>query len=76
MGIPDSPANDLPAMIRSLGGKIPFAHLRNIGRSGARDFHENAHPSAAGSLDMYAIVRALGAMYLAGLWEAVSKASD
>lgn len=40
-------------------GRIHFAHLRNIGFSGERDFAETAHVSACGSLDMYAIVKAL-----------------
>lgn len=53
------PANDLPAMIRRLEGRIPFAHLRNIRRTGHRRFEETGHPTACGSLDMLAIVRAL-----------------
>ena len=98
--------NDLPAMARSLASRIPFAHLRNVARTGTRDFHETAHASSAGSLDMWEIVRALhesgfdgvvrpdhgrmiwgeqgrpgyglydralGAMYLAGLFEAAEK---
>lgn len=98
--------NDLPAMARALEGRIPFAHLRNVARTGKRDFHETAHASSAGSLDMWEIVRALhesgfdgvvrpdhgrmiwgergrpgyglydralGAMYLAGLFEAAEK---
>ena len=40
-------------------GRIHFAHLRNIGFSKERDFAETAHLSACGSLDMYAIVKAL-----------------
>lgn len=40
-------------------GRIHFAHLRNIGFSGQRDFAETAHLSVCGSLDMYAIVKAL-----------------
>ena len=44
------PANDLPAIIRSLGskGRIHFAHCRNIKRTGKHSFQETAHPSARG----------------------------
>jgi mannonate dehydratase len=102
------PANDIPAIISSLKGRIHFAHLRNLRRHGPGNFEESAHFSADGSLDMFAIVkalyetgfdgpirpdhgraiwgeaampgyglydRALGASYLAGLWEAVDKMS-
>ncbi len=102
--------NDLPSMIRLFGERIYFAHLRNIRRTGdptgERRFEEVGHPSACGSLDMYAIVRALvesgfdgyvrpdhgrmiwgekgrygyglydralGATYIAGLFEAVER---
>lgn len=98
--------NDLPAMIRRFGSRIHFAHLRNIRWIGERSFEEVAHPTPCGSLDMYAIVkalvdsgftgyvrpdhgrmiwgetgrygyglydRALGATYLAGLFEAVER---
>ena len=50
--------NDLPAMIREFGGRIYFAHLRNINVSD-RHFNETAHKSSEGSLDMYEIVKAL-----------------
>lgn len=103
------PANDIPAIIRSLKGRIPFAHVRNTKHNGPRDFEESAHLSADGSLDMYEIMRALyevnpevairpdhgrqiwgeksmpgyglfdraiGASYLLGLWEAISKAAE
>ena len=103
-----STANDIPAMVYSFAKNIHFAHLRNIAITGERNFEERAHPSACGSLDMYAIVkalydggfqgyirpdhgrmiwgetgrfgyglydRALGAAYITGLWEAVSKAA-
>lgn len=102
------PKNDIPAMVRRFGGlgRIHFAHVRNVKILGERRFCETAHPSCAGSLDIYEIVkayhdvsfngplrpdhgrmiwgeegkpgyglydRALGAMYIAGLWEAISK---
>lgn len=40
-------------------GRIHFAHLRNIAFSAEHDFAETAHLSSCGSLDMYAIVKAL-----------------
>lgn len=58
-----NPANDIPGIISSLRGRIHFAHLRNLrrstGHSGPGDFEEAAHFSADGSLDMFAIVKAL-----------------
>lgn len=54
-----STENDLPNMIRAFAGRIRFAHLRNIRRTGYRRFEEVAHPTACGSLDMLEIVRAL-----------------
>jgi mannonate dehydratase len=53
------PNNDIPEIIRSLKGRIHFAHIRNLRHNGYRDFEEAAHFSADGSLDMYAIMRAL-----------------
>lgn len=103
-----SPANDLPAMIREIGGRgrIHFAHCRNVAITGTRRFREAPHPSAAGDVDMHAVLtalrdvgftgplrpdhgrmiwgergrpgyglydRALGAMYLYGLWEGITR---
>ena len=102
------PANDLPAMVRRLGAmdRIHFAHCRNVRVTGERAFHETPHPSACGSVDMLAVLRALrdvgfagpmrpdhgrmiwgetgrpgyglydralGAMYLYGLWEGLTR---
>ena len=97
-------ANDLPAMVRALEGRIHFAHCRNVLRTGTHDFQEVPHPGAFGDVDMCAVLaalhdigfhgpmrpdhgrmiwgetgragyglhdRALGAMYLQGLWEAI-----
>lgn len=102
-----NPENDIPDIIRSLKGRIHFAHVRNLQYNGYRDFQEAAHLSRDGSMDMFAIMkalydigfdgpmrpdhgraiwgevampgyglydRALGATYLNGLWEAISKA--
>jgi mannonate dehydratase len=101
-----SPENDLPGMVRRIGGmgRIHFAHCRNVQITGVRRFHETAHPSRCGSVDLYAVLRALkdvgfagpmrpdhgrmiwgetgrpgyglydralGVMYLQGLWEAI-----
>ena len=101
-----TPENNLISMIHRFKGRIHFAHLRNVKWDGVRDFHETAHPSACGSLDLFEIVnalvstgfngyvrpdhgrmiwgesgrpgyglydRALGATYLAGLFEAAEK---
>jgi mannonate dehydratase len=101
------PRNDLVEIIRCIGakGRIHFAHCRNIRRRGTRSFHETAHPSDHGDIDMRAVLgalrdtgfagplrsdhgrmiwgesgqpgyglydRALGAMYLRGLWEGIT----
>jgi mannonate dehydratase len=108
------PANDVPAIARRLGarGRVHFAHCRNVrvtgAAPGARAFHEAPHPGPLGSVDMYAVLRALhdvgfdgparpdhgrmiwgetgrpgyglydralGATYLAGLWEGIARAA-
>jgi mannonate dehydratase len=96
--------NDLPAIIRSVGRRIHFAHCRNVRITGDRQFYEAAHPTRYGDVSMREVVvalsecgfsgpmrpdhgrmiwgetgrtasglhdRALGAMYLQGLWEGV-----
>ena len=62
------PANDLPAMARSLGlrGRIHVAHCRNVARTGSRPFHEAPHPSALGDVDMRAVLVALHETGFAG----------
>jgi len=102
------PENDVPAIARRLGAlhRINFAHGRNVRVTGERRFHETAHPSACGNVDLFAVLRALhetgytgpmrsdhgrmiwgetgrpgyglhdralGAMYLQGLWEGVTR---
>ncbi len=54
-----NPQNDIPDIIKSLGSRIHFAHLRNVRHNRPGDFEESAHLSSDGSLDMYAIVKAL-----------------
>ena len=51
--------NDLPDMIRSLKGRIHFAHVRNLKFNTPTDFEEAAHLSSDGNFDMYEIMRAL-----------------
>ena len=51
--------NDLPAMIRSLKGRVHFAHVRNLKFNSDDDFEEAAHLSTDGSFDLYEIVKAL-----------------
>lgn len=53
-----SPDNDLREIIAAAKGRIYFAHLRNVSVNN-QWFNETAHESACGSLDMYAIVKAL-----------------
>ena len=98
--------NDLPKMAAKFAKRIYFAHIRQLNYEGEIDFREAGHLTAAGSLDIYEIVRqlvingfdgyvrpdhgrniwgedgkpgyglfdrALGAAYLNGLFEAISK---
>ena len=51
--------NDLPDMIRSLKGRIHFAHVRNLKFHSKDNFEEAAHLSADGDFDMYEIMKAL-----------------
>lgn len=55
------PANDIPAIIRHFGekGRIGCLHVRNVKHLGYRRFREAAHLSAAGDLDMYAVMKAV-----------------
>ncbi|WP_165006013.1 MULTISPECIES: mannonate dehydratase [unclassified Enterococcus] len=53
------PKNDLVEMIREVGDRINFVHFRNVLFLGDRKFKETAHLSSEGSLDMYAIMKAL-----------------
>lgn len=51
--------NNLPDMIRSLKGRIHFAHVRNLKFNSPTGFEESAHLSSDGSFDMYEIMKAL-----------------
>lgn len=54
-----NPGNDIPDIIRSLKGRVHFAHVRNTKHIAPGVFEEAAHYAADGSLDMVEIVRAL-----------------
>ncbi len=104
-----NPDNDLIGMIEKFCDRIHFAHIRNVKHTGERQFHEVAHPTDCGSLDIYGILkalhdngfkgymrpdhgrmiwgekgrygyglydRALGAVYLSGVWEALEKQAE
>lgn len=51
--------NDLVKMAKKYVDRIHFLHLRNIKITANREFHEVAHPTECGSLDMFGIVKAL-----------------
>lgn len=102
--------NDIVSMVREFAGqgRVHFAHIRNLKVDEKGNFHETAHHSGCGSLDIGAIVkayhdvgydgyvrpdhgrmiwgetgkpgyglydRALGAVYINGLWEGIHKAN-
>lgn len=51
--------NDLPKMAAKYAGRICFAHLRQLKFVNETDFYENGHQTNCGSVDIYAIVKAL-----------------
>ncbi len=52
-----SAANDLPAMVRAIGERIHFVHLRNVEKDKQGNFFEADHLD--GDADMYAVVKEL-----------------
>lgn len=54
-----NPENDIPGIIHALKGRIYFAHVRNLRHNGPGNFEEAAHLSSDGSLDIFAIMKAL-----------------
>jgi mannonate dehydratase len=53
-----NPDNDIPAIIRRFGGRIYFAHVRNIKIECPGVFYESSHLSCDGTLDLYEIMKA------------------
>jgi len=53
------PDNDVPALAAEFASRVYFAHIRNLKHLNGGDFFESAHPKAYGSLDLYAILKAL-----------------
>jgi mannonate dehydratase len=54
-----NPVNDIPDIIRSLKGRIHFAHVRNLLHTAPGKFEEAAHLSSDGSIDIFAVLKAL-----------------
>ena len=56
-----NPDNDVPAVIRHFGemGRIGCIHARNVKFLGYHHFREASHLSSDGSLDMFAIIKAV-----------------
>lgn len=51
-------ANDIPAMIREFGERIPFAHIRNVRVYDNGDFIETSHRACDGTVDIVEVVKA------------------
>lgn len=101
-------SNDMVRLTDKYAGRdrIVFAHIRNIKRTGPFSFHETAHPTACGDINVLEVLkmyhkhnysgvmrpdhgrmiwgetgkpgyglydRSLGAMYIAGIWEALNQ---
>jgi mannonate dehydratase len=54
-----NPANNIPDIIAALPQRIHFAHIRNLLHTAPGKFEEAAHLSRDGSLDIFAIMKAL-----------------
>lgn len=53
-----NPVNNIPAMVREFGDRIPFAHIRNVRVYENGDFIETSHRAQDGTVDICEIVRA------------------
>lgn len=53
------PDNDMAKIATEFADRIHFVHARNVLYTGERSFVESPHPSDCGSLDMYAVLKAL-----------------
>ncbi|OXS76725.1 mannonate dehydratase [Domibacillus enclensis] len=106
-----NPANNIPEITRFFAekNKIAFAHIRNVKIEDNGDFYESSHRSEDGSIDIYAVVkalhdtgfdgyfrpdhgrmiwgekarpgyglydRALGIMYILGIWDSLEKEKE
>lgn len=61
-----NPDNNLVEMIKALGDKIHFAHIRNVIHHGPGKFDESAHLSSDGSIDMFEIMKAFDEINFSG----------
>lgn len=52
-----SAANDLPEMVKKIGNRIHFIHLRNVSKDKEGNFYEADH--LGGDTDMYSVVKEL-----------------
>jgi len=52
-----NPNNNLPEMVKKLGSRIHFSHLRNVKKDAEGNFYEDDH--LGGDNDMYAILKEL-----------------
>ncbi|MBB6430518.1 mannonate dehydratase [Algisphaera agarilytica] len=54
-------SNDLPQIVSKFGkrNRINFVHMRNVAVTGNKQFHEAPHLSRLGTVDMYAVMKAL-----------------
>ena len=54
-------SNDLPALVEKFAKQdhIAFMHVRNIHIDGEKSFHETAHPTNCGDLNILEIIKAL-----------------
>ncbi|WP_026962631.1 mannonate dehydratase [Alicyclobacillus herbarius] len=63
-----NPDNDVPALLREFlaQGRVHFVHARNVRVTGPQRFYESSHRSADGSVDMYAVMKALADFHYEG----------